>query len=627
MNIKRYELPKTKDPFVNAVLERAGFDTETGLERFWISSCNVKVGHIGVLIDENGGYRTYQFQKKEGYLGSCAYSAVYVGEDILWHLSDTMAVRRVDLKTGAVQDFLTGGNLGLVFAGMQYDEKSGKVLMLANAMQPGLQAVVFNLKTCKTEKIFSDFSDGTLALGGFANGDGTYTVRIGSGGVNASLWRWDPADDSLVKICELPKEAVKHSLHQKISGKWGYYLPGFGWFDGYQVQDGPRPEREARWFGTYENYAYGSDKGIIWRWDMTTGAVIKFCEADGNGAVTRDGCVILFDMYGHFCKFSPDGMLVASKWIEADAYGRTDCMIAADNGMVVGTPFITQRFWILDETTGNGWDAGRAAPGGGEILRVWNLGGKVYMASYTTGSLVEFDPAKPARFPENPCVVANNGKGMRPVADTCDDRCLYYAANHHYGVIGCILTKFDTKTGLASYLDNPMDNQQITSLLRTGDALWAGTTWHSDSRATFETCRDCYLLKLDPDTMEVLMSYIAPAGTDRVEVVGETENGLFVRMHAAETKAQCFCPENGTFTDIEGVPPVYRFMGVAPNEYITLRDGKIERWYIDGKRAVQTATLLEESGLYTYNMNYANGEPVITVCNTTEVFTIRDFMD
>jgi len=61
-----------------------------------------------------------------------------------------------------------------------------------------------------------------------------------------------------------------------------------------------------------------------------------------------------------------------------------------------GTPFITQRFWEVDFRTRRGRDCGRATSGVGEVLQTWSLRGKVYLASYTRGELVEYDPAAPA---------------------------------------------------------------------------------------------------------------------------------------------------------------------------------------------------------------------------------------
>ena len=132
--------------------------------------------------------------------------------------------------------------------------------------------------------------------------------------------------------------------------------------------------------------------------------------------------------------------------------------------MCIRDRYITQRFWIIDTEKGKGFDAGRAAPGRGEVLRVWNIGDKIYMASYTEGILTEYDPAERINFPENPRIVAHPPTGMRPFAHTDDGICLYYSCNHHYGNYGCVLTRYNTQTGEAFYLDDPLPLQNITSL-------------------------------------------------------------------------------------------------------------------------------------------------------------------
>ncbi|MBR5479961.1 MAG: hypothetical protein IKU84_07255 [Clostridia bacterium] len=59
MKIKKFSVPLTRDPFVNTPLIHAGFDTDSGEERFWISTWNANVGCLGALVTPNGKSRTY----------------------------------------------------------------------------------------------------------------------------------------------------------------------------------------------------------------------------------------------------------------------------------------------------------------------------------------------------------------------------------------------------------------------------------------------------------------------------------------------------------------------------------------------------------------------------------------
>ena len=122
MKIRRYAIPLTRDPFVNTPLIPAGVDPETGEERFWITSWNANVGCLGVLITASGKERIYRFSIGKGLAGMGSYSSVYVGNEIMWLISDTAYIRRLDLTTGAVEEFETGAKSGLVFSCAQYDE-------------------------------------------------------------------------------------------------------------------------------------------------------------------------------------------------------------------------------------------------------------------------------------------------------------------------------------------------------------------------------------------------------------------------------------------------------------------------------------------------------------------------
>jgi len=637
MNIRKYPLPKTRDPFVNTPITAAGRDPETGAERFWISTWNAN-GMTGALFDTAGKIRTYQFTHGKGYAGCGAYSAVYVGDELLWLISDTAYILRLHLTTGEVEEFATGayGN-GLVFAGAQYDEPTGKLLIFANAYiasgssKMAVQGVTFDVRNLCTVTRYENLEGATSVRGGFPNGDGTYTICSVTG--RQALWRWDPKDDSLTLICETDD----HPMHDTLRTTWGelgHYIPHVGWCDGYTIRKEQMPDTERLWFGRYENYSYGTSGGCVWRWDMCTGKVDKFTDEDtalcdyGTGALLEDGSLIIVNLYGLIRIYAPDGKLMMSKWIDADVYGGVDCLIATDDGKVIGTPFITQRFWIYDETTGCGWDAGKAAPDAGQITALRNVGGKIYMTSYGSGTMVAYDPTKGAGYPENPYLVSRTIVGMRPMMLETDGKCLYFASNHHYGHAGCILTKYDPETDKSLYRDDPLQDEAIWSLYCGSGVLWAGTTWKSDCHSAHEPRRDSFLMKLDPDTLDVLACYEAPAGTDVVSVWGETTGGLLVTFENDESyQFVCFDPAKETFTVLGDVP-----MGIGKllrtgrcGEYITLRNGKIERWMISCDSIACEETILDAPGLYQIGMDQANGALTLCAAAPKDLYVIRDF--
>ena len=132
MVIRKYQIPKTRDPFINTPFVRAGVDPETGEERFWTGSWNANSGMIGVLVTPSGKNRIYRMKKGVGFAGSGAYSAGYAENEKMWLVSDTGVIRRLDLRTGETADFETGAASGLVFACMPFDAKTGKFLFFSN---------------------------------------------------------------------------------------------------------------------------------------------------------------------------------------------------------------------------------------------------------------------------------------------------------------------------------------------------------------------------------------------------------------------------------------------------------------------------------------------------------------
>lgn len=256
------------------------------------------------------------------------------------------------------------------------------------------------------------------------------------------------------------------------------------------------------WFARRGRRAWGTThehgNARVGLWDMDSGAVHDVCTVPDsqvlNMNLTESGKIVAVNIYGEFMRFDGEsGALEMSRRLPTDACGAIDCLCRIDENRLLGTPFITQRFWEVDLKTGRGVDCGRAAPGCGEVLRTWKLGGKVYMAAYTGGELVEYDPAVHPHFPENPRVVAVPPHGMRPVASADDGRRIFYACSHPYGHLGSILTRYDTRTGEAVYRDDPLPEQQIHSLcyVKASRSLLCGIGVRSgDVRAPCQTDGD-----------------------------------------------------------------------------------------------------------------------------------------
>ena len=269
-------------------------------------------------------------------------------------------------------------------------------------------------------------------------------------------------------------------------------------------------------------------------WDMDSGKVeriAKIADADQHGmALTSSGKIVCVDRYGTFSRYDAgSGALELSRRLATDSVGRVDCVCRVDKRTIIGTPFITQRFWKADIRGGEGADCGRAAPDSGQITLTWQMGGKTYMAAYTGSELVEYDASRAARFPENPRVVADPPGGMRPVAGADDGRHIFYASSTMYGTLGGTLTRYDTRTGLAAY-SKPFADQQVMSLFydRGSKSLLFGASYTADCSSATPASRVTWFGAIDPETLEVVEKVPAPEGTAVVRIVGPLGGGRWL---------------------------------------------------------------------------------------------------
>jgi hypothetical protein len=126
---RQVPIPATRDPFVNAQFTPAGFDRETGEERFWASTWNANSGCTAVLITPSGKHRVYRFDGDRGQFGY--YGAAYVGDDVLYLCSFLDEIVKLDLGTGETTTWKTGMPHDLSVSGMVYDPATGHIFNAA----------------------------------------------------------------------------------------------------------------------------------------------------------------------------------------------------------------------------------------------------------------------------------------------------------------------------------------------------------------------------------------------------------------------------------------------------------------------------------------------------------------
>ncbi|MEO6907338.1 MAG: hypothetical protein ABI210_05565 [Abditibacteriaceae bacterium] len=377
----------------------------------------------------------------------------------------------------------------------------------------------------------------------FANGDGTWSVLMHMPGER--LLVWDPCHDSLEEVVisadwNSEQNGTTYQLLHDSRGR--VYFPHRGWYDpqGRSIaSDGPRPQEEMTWFGDLGDCAVGINvqgaTASLGLWEYASGAVrligsVPECHVQ-NVTLTASGKIVGISLYGDFFRFDArSGDLEYSRRLPTDAVGSVVCVCRIDDNRILGTTYNTQRFWEMCLSTQQGIDNGRVAPGFGEITRLKKVGSKVYMAAYNGGELLEFNPNLRSRFPENPRVVAAPAGGLRPVGICTDGRHLFYTCSRKYGHLGSTLTRYDTRTGRADNVLNPLPDQQIHSLFydKVEHRLIAGTTYHADCQSCPPSTNICYFAVLDAETLRPTQTWPAPEGTISAYVCGPVGGGRWV---------------------------------------------------------------------------------------------------
>ena len=188
--MKTYQIPKTKDPFVNTFLLDAGIDPATGEQRYWFSTYNAFSGTTGVLLTETGKYRKYAFDRHTPS-ASCPvpakfpgfYNAVMEDGDTLWLVGTVDFAVRLSLSSGEYEVFPTGLIKYLSFGGIAFDATAKKLLLMAHSYcgNNRLEAASFDTAN---RRIVRNYSFDKPGFGTnrwrFANGDGRHTICVGS---------------------------------------------------------------------------------------------------------------------------------------------------------------------------------------------------------------------------------------------------------------------------------------------------------------------------------------------------------------------------------------------------------------------------------------------------------------
>lgn len=541
--IIKKDIPATRDPFVNAQVVPAGVDPETGEDRFWASTWNSNSGCIGALFTSSGKNKLFRFDKSKGQFGF--YGASYQGDNIMWLSGFLDNVTKLDLTTGETVSYNTGLTHDLSISGFTYDANTKKAFLCTYCQgDKKRKGFVFDTVSCKTVKIFDDIPLKNNQLRySVKNNDGTYTLVNMIPGIELIIW--NPANDDLDVVAD-SMPALVHSEYFKVvkSPQGNIYIPSYGWFSPERREFVPLPKapKEACWFAMKGNVIYGAQwmQSIggcnLVKWNTDTNDINSFAFVPDtmsyHFALTSNEKIVALNLYGFFYRIDPStGVLETSQKFESDSVGHVDCLHRIDENRLLGTPFITQRFFEMDIQNNKGFDLGRATGGVGEVLAVIPFQEKIYMASYTKGYLTEYDPQLPARFPENPRpVVEPPEPAMRPVGYCTDQDSIYYSCSHEYGYLGSMSIKYTPGKGQTVFLDNPLENHMIRTMEynRETNTVIAGTTYEADCRSCPSKDDNSFIVKFDPATLKVIDKVYAPVKTVTVRIVGVMHDGCYL---------------------------------------------------------------------------------------------------
>ena len=229
-----------------------------------------------------------------------------------------------------------------------------------------------------------------------------------------------------------------------------------------------------------------------------------------------------------------------------------------DRKIIVGAPFINQRFWVVDMETGDGEDCGRAAPGGGQINQIiWEpLTRRVLQSSYTTSSVTSFDPEALPDWPNNPRVLASAQQEgqMRPTGLVHDGRYVWMATSPEYGHLGGALSRIDPVTGEIRIWRHLVQDQKVNSVQIDSNRrrVFCGTEIYADANSAPPTQTTGRLLAFDMDSLTI----------DRTQAIHDGEGAARVLVVIAS--GEVLASQRGRFYIWNAREGDLRDLGPAP---------------------------------------------------------------
>jgi 6-phosphogluconolactonase (cycloisomerase 2 family) len=609
--IKRYDIPHSRLPFVNAEIERTEFAAEPHLvSSIWggtpggkIYFWNPDTGSKAVRDLPDGLPGAYMLRTgSDGslYLGcgngdlyryvpsSDAFQALVQDElkGITWGgcVTDRYAVWAASPGHVGVYDYRED-KLVKVFRPMDTEEPTALYGHRAAATPDG--RVVVALDVPQARFVFLEL--GSMEVVSLTP---SHLEGVGSTG---DLTFWDNETvvafvGSELHVMSYPDLQLKHRIPRPAAGGVGgrACMVG-GRFYAYCAADG----------GLYSLDPHGGGWEIVVE-ELTSGGIATL-HPWGEDI----GCL---HVSGVTATYRPASGAVDRLDLESTGPMLAHALCAVPNeNLVVGAPFINQRFWTIDLDSGDGRDCGQAAPGGGQINQIiWEpITRRALLSSYTSASVTAFDPSSPPDWPNNPTLLAsaNSEHQMRPMALQHDGEFVWMATSPEYGNLGGALSRIDPRTGAIKIWRHLVQDQKVNALALDPERrrVYCSTEIYGDANSAPPTQTTGYLVAFDMDELEIVRQQPINENSPSVRVDVVLPNGN-VLAHQ-EGRFYAWNAEEGSLTEL----------GPVPNAFSELiRDPETDRLWASAEGSVGRLEVMDgvrfhpefaEKGAYLHIVN------------------------
>jgi len=274
-------------------------------------------------------------------------------------------------------------------------------------------------------------------------------------------------------------------------------------------------------------YRISGNEGDLWRFDIDAREWhMEIRQWAGDSKRTTLGLwrndsgeddIVAISLHGEAARYDPRSGERSS--MRLDASGPLSCHALCaipERQIAIGAPFINQRFFTvgLGEDAAPGRDRGRAGPGCGQINQiVWDpQTRRAILSSYSSATLLAYDPAKPSDYPRNPVILASacDRGQMRPVALVHDGRHLWMASSPAYGTLGGALCRLDPATGTFDVWRHIVRDQTPRHIAvdPVRQRLYLGTSIHADCGSASPTQSTAVLAVFDTASLEVTQEVV-----------------------------------------------------------------------------------------------------------------------